>query len=302
VDVEALLQNIQQVVVEDEFSPFYARRLTIKMGLRGLLIESVSAIVEKMYYLFIEKDLDLIEINPLGISAEGEVMALDGKITLNDNACERHPELVALKAEKEIPSKYSFLPPISTSTLTSPKLRWLDWDSEQGKIGIICNSFGLALITWDSISQAQGKSAGCWIVGEETTEKLLPNSYSVQQLEIALEQIKEIPGIKVVLVNILASPEITEITASAIGTYLQPESINPQDSESYLLPTRWRERNFSHRSPKGRSLGQLHFVVRLVGGKIDPIKEKLGSMPVYWTENLDEAVERSISFVKSKSL
>lgn len=94
--VEAALEQIQQVVVDQDFSPFYARKLAVKMGLQGQLIQAVSAIVEKMYDLFIQKDLDLVEINPLGIRASGEVMALDGKITVNDNALVRHADLVEM--------------------------------------------------------------------------------------------------------------------------------------------------------------------------------------------------------------
>jgi succinyl-CoA synthetase beta subunit len=66
------MECMQRVVVEQEFSSFYARRLALKMGLQGNLIESVSGIIQKMYHLFIQKDLDIVEINPLGISAKGE--------------------------------------------------------------------------------------------------------------------------------------------------------------------------------------------------------------------------------------
>ena len=53
-----------------------------------------------MYRLFVEKDLDLVEINPLGISPTGEVMALDGKVTANDEALGRHPDLAALSENR----------------------------------------------------------------------------------------------------------------------------------------------------------------------------------------------------------
>ncbi|MBD0393360.1 MAG: acetate--CoA ligase family protein, partial [Microcoleus sp. C1-bin4] len=100
-DVEGSIEQMQQVAVDQEFSPFYARRLTLKMGLQGDLIQSVSTIVEKMYRLFVEKDLDLVEINPLGISPRGEVMALDGKVTANDDALGRHPDLAALSEKRQ---------------------------------------------------------------------------------------------------------------------------------------------------------------------------------------------------------
>jgi succinyl-CoA synthetase beta subunit len=92
IDSEAVKAQMEQVVVEGEFSPFYARRLAVKMGLQGQLIASVSKIVEAMYQLFIQKDLDLVEINPLGVSPSGELMALDGKVVVNDAALGRHPD------------------------------------------------------------------------------------------------------------------------------------------------------------------------------------------------------------------
>jgi len=69
IHVENVMAQMQRVAVEEDFSPFYARRLAFKMGLQGHLIESVSDIVQKMYQLLIQKDLDLVEINPLGVSA-----------------------------------------------------------------------------------------------------------------------------------------------------------------------------------------------------------------------------------------
>src|SRR4028118_754338 len=99
INVEAVMEHMQRVVVDQEFSPFYARRLALKMGLQGNLIESVSGIVQKMYQLFVQKDLDLVEINPLAISSTGEVMALDGKITVNDHALGRHSELATLASK-----------------------------------------------------------------------------------------------------------------------------------------------------------------------------------------------------------
>lgn len=100
IDIETLLKHMHKVVLTQGFSPFYARRLATQMGLKGRLIHGVSAIVEKMYQLFIEKDLDFIEINPLAVSAAGEVMALDGKITVNDTALSRHLDLLSLATPK----------------------------------------------------------------------------------------------------------------------------------------------------------------------------------------------------------
>ena len=73
IDWETAGEKIQHVVVEQEFSPFYARRLALKMGLQGELMQTVSDIVEKLYQLFVQKDLDLVEIHPLGVNSAGQV-------------------------------------------------------------------------------------------------------------------------------------------------------------------------------------------------------------------------------------
>jgi len=70
------------------------------MGLSGALIQSVSAIVEKMYHLFVQKDLDLVEI--AGCRSTGKLMALDGKVTVNQRAIARHSD-ITLMAEKGEP-------------------------------------------------------------------------------------------------------------------------------------------------------------------------------------------------------
>ena len=310
IDLEALLENLQQVVVDDQFSPFYARRLTIKMGLQGTLIQSVSAIVEKIYCLFVEKDLDLVEINPLGVSADGEVMALDGKITVNDNALGRHPDIILLTAPKKMRSEDSALelePSLSPIAREQSEPRLLNVVVEKGNAGIICNSLGLALATWDLISQGKGKPACCFLIGESPKGKLLPNSSLVQQLEVALDRIVAIKGLKVVLVNILGSPEITETVAQAIADYLQPqvEQTSRQKTEERMPRATGsissvRERSSQSGSSKQRHVSQLQFVIRLVGGEIDPIKERLAAMPVHWTDNLEQAASQTISLAKSK--
>ncbi|MEA5512725.1 ATP-grasp domain-containing protein, partial [Nodularia sp. UHCC 0506] len=96
VDWESAGEKMYHVVVEQEFSPFYARQLALKMGLQGKLMQSVSSVVEKMYQLFVQKDLDLVEINPLAVSASGQVMALNGKVSINERAIGRHPDLAEI--------------------------------------------------------------------------------------------------------------------------------------------------------------------------------------------------------------
>ncbi len=301
IDLEAVIEQMQKVVVEQEFSPFYARRLALKMGLQGELIESVSGILQKMYQLFIQKDLDLVEINPLGISATGEVMALDGKIAVNDNALGRHSELLTL-ASTLTNGKNNFQ--VSKSQLTD-----LNWTDGEGNIGILCNDSCLAAATLDLVYQAKGKPASCLILGGYDNWDLHSEVSPVQQLQAALQQITGVHGIKVVLVNILTSPAASEQVAEVIATYLLSQTgrapilhVTDRAERPTGMVSRSRERpNESHPSTQRRaSLTQLpHFVIRIVGGKIDSVKERLTAIPVHWMDDLDEAISKAISVAKS---
>jgi succinyl-CoA synthetase beta subunit len=302
IDVEAVMEHMQRVVVEQEFSPFYARRLALKMGLQGNLIESVSEIIQKMYQLFVQKDLDLIEINPLGISAQGELMALDGKITANDNALGRHSELTTL---------------VSTSangdTDQQPLARQvteLNWTDGEGNIGILCNSTCLAATTLDLIYQAKGKPATCLIVDGYASWDLQSVSSPVQQLQDALGQLTQANDIKVVLVNILSSPAASEEVAEIITNHLlsqvgqAPMRSGIDQTETSTGATSHFSRSQSNgtsileRQPA--SVSQLpHFVIRVVGGNFDKVKESLTDISVHWIDNLDKAVAKATSLAKS---
>ena len=303
IDAEAVIKNMQRVVVEQEFSPFYARRLALKMGLQGNLIELVSEIIQKMYHLFVQKDLDLVEINPLGISSTGEVMALDGKINANDNALGRHSELLTLGATSPNGDAEPKLP---TSQLTE-----LNWTDGEGNIGIVCNDTCLAAATLDLVYQSNGKPASCLIVDGYASWDVQAVSSPIQQLQNALQHITtKADDIKVVLVNILSSSAASEEVAEVITNYL----LSQVGETGVLGAAEWTGRRTgatfnSHRertngtvtaNRHSAALTQLpHFVIRIVGGKFDSVKEGLAGISVYWMDNLEEAVVKAISLTKS---
>jgi succinyl-CoA synthetase beta subunit len=178
-NINAVIDRIQQVVVYEEFSSFYARRLALKMGLEGDLMLAVSDILEKMYCLMQSQDLDLIEINPLGVDRNGRVMALDGKISVNPHAVGRHPhsiqwhvldgasnlptsaynggERLALPAPPSIEQRNKVLSPLFTGS---------------GNISILCSGTGLALAMLDGIAQGGGQVAKCIVVDPTCLEDI----------------------------------------------------------------------------------------------------------------------------------
>lgn len=287
-NVESLLENLKQVEVEGEFSPFYARRLTLKMGLAKELICSVSTIIEKMYHLFLEKDLDLIEINPLGVSPTGELMALDGKISVNDYAVARHPDILALtvtsKANKFGNGMKNSTTALLNSGLSAP--HWLDWREEKGNIALICNSLDLALITWDLLCQGKGKPACCAVIDEP---------FVSQQLPQALLDLEKIEGIKAILINILAEPETNQSVARLLSDYLQPK----QGETERILSNSFQPTT-TQLSSQLQPLLSGKVVLRLLDEPFPFFPEELSENTLVWTDSLEKAVSEAIALAKSR--
>ncbi len=266
--MEVTGEAVQQVVVDQEFSPFYARRLAIRMGLQGALIQSVSTIVEKMYHLFVDKDLDFVEINPLGISADGGVMALDGKIAVNDGAMGRHPDLVALAKRNgntgiltgyrgNMPACPYPFPPLLTCL--------------EGTIGVLCNGAGLTMATLDRIYQQGGRPANFFNIGGECAYDWQPATLC-DRLHQGLDQIFQDQQVEVVLINILSTVASSEQITTAIATYLTEQPVAIRDR-------------------------QCPIVVRLAGHSHAAIEmpATLSNLPVYLTTDLDDAVDYAIA-------
>lgn len=214
IEVEAHLEQMRQVVVDQEFSPFYARHLALKMGLKGKLICSVSSIIEKMYRLFIEQDLDLVEINPLAVNSDEELMALDGKITVNDAALGRQPNLAALVAA------------IPNPTVNQAIAGGLSLVELEGNIGVLCSGAGLTMSTLDLLYKAKGKPANFVDLGGEYRQ-CCPPSVMQERLKQGLELIAQARSTKVILVNILGSISCLQV-AEAIASFLKWQSTNRQ--------------------------------------------------------------------------
>ena len=258
-EVQAAVRHIQQVVVDEEFSPFYARRLAIKMGLQGDLIELVSGIIEKMYRLFAEKDLDLVEINPLAVSRSGDVMALDGKVTANISALARHPDLAALS--EQLPR-----PRIGASTTLPSEMRLVELD---GNIGILCNGAGLAMSTLDLVNQAGGKPANFLNLGGESDYRLPPNLLQ-ERMQQGLDWMMQNADLNVILINLVGSVVPCDQIAAVIGVYLNQRRAGQR-------PT---------------------FVMRLVGQNFETAKQSLAALDVSVFDQLDTAIARAVALSK----
>ncbi|MFK0730103.1 MAG: ATP-grasp domain-containing protein [Gloeotrichia echinulata GP01] len=285
IDWESAGEKMQYVVVEQEFSPFYARRLALKMGLQGTLMQSISTVVQKMYELFVQKDLDLVEINPLGVSTSGQVMALNGKVRVNERAIGRHPELAEMAA-KLVPS------------YPSQKLENLaDWDGLEmsGKIGILGNGTGSVMATLDLVANAGGKPGISLNLRHNLLTDTTPTTFC-DRLNKSLQIMATDKSIQVILINLVGSISQSAQFAQVIGKFLQQDK---NELKSQVVRSNGTNGNKSRREN-----GFVRVVVRLVGSEFTAAKKYLASLKtngdgLIVVENLDEAVEEAVRLSKT---
>jgi succinyl-CoA synthetase beta subunit len=130
------------------FQDFHGRRLAFEAGVDADLVRPVGAMLAKLYEVFIEEDAMLVEVNPLIVTPERALRALDAKVTLDDNALYRHPENAALRdLAAEDPQE------------RMAKERGLTYVKLDGDIGILGNGAGLVMSTLDVVAQAGGRPA-----------------------------------------------------------------------------------------------------------------------------------------------
>jgi succinyl-CoA synthetase beta subunit len=241
------------------------------MGLRGSLIESISQILEKMYSLFVSKDLDIIEINPLGINEAGEVMALDGKISVNDAALARHLDLLALT------------PP----QLQSP---WSIID-QTGRIAMISNGQGLMSTVWDALA-SKGAKLAAWLILEERLELEQLN----EQIEAGLQQFQLLPNLKVVIVDIVSYPDFGQKAIESISNYYRsysPLSPSRGSGERTIRATRQERQTLQPRSFLNPTVPQIIFRV-LADSKAIDLSQSLTDVNFHWLESLEEVITEAI--------
>jgi len=176
--------------------PYQARNLAYGLGLEGKTASAAASFVMKLYRLFVDKDCSLAEINPLIITDEGDVMALDAKLNFDDNAQYRHPELAELRdLSEEDPSEVK----ASEFDLSYIKL--------DGAVGCMVNGAGLAMATMDIIKLAGGEPANFLDVGGGANEESVTNAFKI---------ILSDDNVKVVLVNIFGGIVRCDIVAQGV--------------------------------------------------------------------------------------
>ncbi len=162
--------------------PFQVRRLVFGLGLDGDVGRMASAAIGGLYMTFVARDCSLAEINPLVTTADGRLLALDAKLSFDDNALFRHPEIKSLRDTNE-----------ETPLDVEASKFGLNYIKLDGTVGCMVNGAGLAMATMDIIKHAGGAPANFLDVG---------GGANATQIENAFRILLSDPSVKAVLVNI----------------------------------------------------------------------------------------------------
>jgi succinyl-CoA synthetase beta subunit len=176
--------------------PFQARKLAFGMGVPGAVANKFVKLLESIYKAFIETDASMIEINPLILTKSGDLLALDAKVTFDDNALYRHPDLRDFRdLMEEDPleveaSKYS-----------------LNYIRLDGNIGCMVNGAGLAMATMDIIKLSGGEPANFLDVGGGANAEQIKNAFRILMMD---------KNVKAVLINIFGGILRCDVLAAGV--------------------------------------------------------------------------------------
>jgi succinyl-CoA synthetase beta subunit len=148
--------------------PYQTRRIAFGLGLEGAQVRELGAIMGGLYRLFTERDASLVEINPLVVTGEGHLIALDAKINLDENALYRQPEMAKLRDPSQEDEREN-----------SARQHDLNYVRLDGSIGCMVNGAGLAMATMDLIKLSGGEPANFLDVGGGTTAAKVAEAFKL---------------------------------------------------------------------------------------------------------------------------
>jgi succinyl-CoA synthetase beta subunit len=202
VEIEKVAEETPERIFKEFINPgvglsgFQARKLAFALGLEGPQVGQAVKVMTAVYNAFVATDASLIEINPLIVTEEGNVLALDAKMTFDDNAMFRHPDFKELRdLAEEDPleveaSKYS-----------------LNYIKLDGTIGCMVNGAGLAMATMDIIKLAGGEPANFLDVGGGANAEQIRNAFKILMSD---------KSVKAVLINIFGGILRCDVLAEGV--------------------------------------------------------------------------------------
>ena len=203
VEIEEVAENNPDKIIRVEadplvgLSPYRARALSVKLGLPTDLVRPAADLIGNLYRLFTEKDCTLVEINPLVVTVDGRIIALDAKIELEDDALFRHPDLARLH-DPDQDDEHELR--AARAGLSYVKL-------EGGRVGCMVNGAGLAMATMDITRWAGAEPANFLDVGGSASEDAIAEAFRI---------IVSDPEVEAILVNLFGGILRTDDAARGI--------------------------------------------------------------------------------------
>ena len=202
-DIEEVAQSTPEKIVRCHidpaigFQPFQGRKLAYGMSLDAGQVGEATRLMTSLYRLFVDNDCSLAEINPLGVTLEGRLLALDAKLNFDDNAVYRHKDLQELQDEEQ------------EEPLEVQAREWgiNNYVKMDGDIGCMVNGAGLAMAVNDLIQHCGGKAANFLDIGTLNNTDRVVNAFRMFVAD---------PGVKAVLVNIFGGMARVDVIATGI--------------------------------------------------------------------------------------
>lgn len=173
-DIEEVAEKTPEKIITVSIDPaagisgHHARQIAFALGLEGAQIKQANALIANLYKAFVEKDMSLLEINPLVVTADGDLVCLDAKVNFDSNALYRQPDIVELRdLAEEDPAEIE----ASKYDLSYIKL--------DGKIGCMVNGAGLAMATMDIIKLYGSEPANFLDVGGGATKEKVTEAFKI---------------------------------------------------------------------------------------------------------------------------
>ncbi len=206
-EIEQVAADTPELILREIVDPglglagFQARRLAFGLGLPARLVSPAVRVMQAAYAVFRETDASLVEVNPLVVTAGGDVMALDGKVSLDDNALFRHPELRELRDLAE-----------EDELEIAASKHALNYIRLDGTIGCMVNGAGLAMATMDIIKLAGGEPANFLDVGGGANADQIRNAFRILMSDT---------NVKAVLINIFGGILRCDVLAAGVIAAVQ---------------------------------------------------------------------------------
>jgi succinyl-CoA synthetase beta subunit len=187
-EIEEVAARTPELIIKEAVDPalgcmpYQTRNLAFGVGLEPHLLRVATALIENLYKMFVALDLSLAEINPLVVTKNGELLALDAKVNLDDNALFRHHDLAALEDPEE-------MDPLEHEA----RKHHLNYIRLTGNVGAMVNGAGLAMATMDLIKAAGAEPANFLDVGGGASAEMVANGFRILLAD---------PNVRGILINI----------------------------------------------------------------------------------------------------